>query len=107
MLGGDGAAARLRDCRQWQLNAAGKEQPRGFRCSAGLAGQEGIAAEGHIIRPMPSRSALVIPLLAMLSPICGHLSEQWLKVPDKGIPRTKDGKPDLTAPAPHKAGGKP
>ena len=41
-------------------------------------------------------------LLAILSP----LSAQWLKIPDKGIPRTKDGKPDLTAPAPHKADGK-
>jgi hypothetical protein len=56
---------------------------------------------------MTSRSALVIPLLAMLSPLSGHLSGQWLKLPDKGIPRTKDGKPDLTAPAPHKADGKP
>jgi hypothetical protein len=35
------------------------------------------------------------------------LSAQWLKLPDKGIPRTKDGKPDLTAPAPHQKDGKP
>jgi len=42
-------------------------------------------------------------LFAMLAP----LSAQWLKLPDKGIPRTKDGKPDLTAPAPKKADGKP
>jgi len=55
---------------------------------------------------MPSRSALVIPLVAMLSPLSLHLSGQWLKLPDKGIPRTKDGKPDLTAPVPHKADGK-
>jgi hypothetical protein len=32
---------------------------------------------------------------------------QWLNVPTKGIPRTKDGNPDLTAPAPHKPDGKP
>jgi hypothetical protein len=32
---------------------------------------------------------------------------QWLNVPTKGIPRTKDGKPDLTAPAPRKPDGKP
>jgi hypothetical protein len=55
---------------------------------------------------MTSRSALVIPLLAMLSPLSGPLSGQWLKLPDKGIPRSKDGKPDLSAPAPHKADGK-
>jgi hypothetical protein len=32
---------------------------------------------------------------------------QWLNVPTKGIPRTKDGKPDLAAPAPRKPDGKP
>jgi len=32
---------------------------------------------------------------------------QWLNVPTKGIPRTKDGKPDLTALAPRKPDGKP
>ena len=56
---------------------------------------------------MTYASGLVIPLLAMLSPLSGPLLGQWLNVPDKGIPRTKDGKPDLTAPAPHKKDGKP
>jgi hypothetical protein len=56
---------------------------------------------------MPFRSALLIPLLVMLAPFTPHLSAQWLKVPDKGIPRTKDGKPDMAAPEPHKADGKP
>jgi hypothetical protein len=32
---------------------------------------------------------------------------QWLNVPTKGIPRTKDGKPDLTAPAPRRPDGQP
>jgi hypothetical protein len=32
---------------------------------------------------------------------------QWLDVPTKGIPRTKDGKPNLTAPAPRTPDGKP
>jgi hypothetical protein len=32
---------------------------------------------------------------------------QWLNVPTKGVPRTKDGKPDLSAPAPRKPDGKP
>jgi hypothetical protein len=31
---------------------------------------------------------------------------QWLNVPTKGIPRTKDGKPDLSAPATRKPDGK-
>lgn len=52
---------------------------------------------------MISKIGLVVPLIAMLSP----LSAQWLKVTDPRIPRTKDGKPDLMAPAPHKADGKP
>ena len=32
---------------------------------------------------------------------------QWLNYPTPGIPRTADGKPDLSAPAPKAAGGKP
>ena len=32
---------------------------------------------------------------------------QWLKYPTPGIPRTADGKPDLTAPAPKLPDGKP
>ena len=32
---------------------------------------------------------------------------QWLNVPTKNTPRTKDGKPDLSAPAPRKPDGKP
>jgi len=34
-------------------------------------------------------------------------SAQWLHYPTAGIPRTADGKPDLTAPAPKLADGKP
>jgi hypothetical protein len=32
---------------------------------------------------------------------------QWLKTTTPGIPRTKDGKPNLTAPAPKGPNGKP
>jgi hypothetical protein len=32
---------------------------------------------------------------------------QWLRYPTEGIPRTPDGKPDLTAPAPRLPDGKP
>jgi len=35
------------------------------------------------------------------------LSAQWLKYPTPGIPRTPDGKPNLSAPAPRTADGKP
>ena len=34
-------------------------------------------------------------------------SAQWINYPTPGTPRTRDGKPDLTAPAPQTADGKP
>ncbi len=41
-------------------------------------------------------------LLIAAAPLLG----QWVNVPDK-VPRTKDGKPDFTAPAPLAPDGKP
>ncbi len=35
------------------------------------------------------------------------ISAQWLNYPTANVPRTKDGKPDLTAPAPRTPEGKP
>ena len=37
--------------------------------------------------------------------ICAHA--QWLNFPAPGTPRTRDGKPNLTAPAPRSSDGKP
>jgi hypothetical protein len=48
--------------------------------------------------------SVLAAILTVASIPCGA---QWLNVPAKGIPRTKDGKPDLSAPAPRKADGKP
>src|SRR5436305_13519132 len=42
-----------------------------------------------------------------LSALSAPLAAQWLKYPAPGIPRTADGKPNLTAPAPRAADGKP
>jgi hypothetical protein len=39
--------------------------------------------------------------------MCAPLSAQWLHYPTPGIPRTPDGKANLTAPAPKTADGKP
>ena len=50
--------------------------------------------------------ALSIVLTAMVLASAG-ISAQWLKYPTPGIPRTADGKPDLTAPAPRLPDGKP
>ena len=44
---------------------------------------------------MPHRRLFFV--FAFLS-ICAHA--QWLNYPDRGTPRTRDGKPNLTAPAP-------
>jgi hypothetical protein len=35
------------------------------------------------------------------------LAAQWFDFKTPGIPRTPDGKPDLSAPVPHTADGKP
>jgi hypothetical protein len=43
-------------------------------------------------------------LLALLSTVA---HAQWLNLPTPGTPRTRDGKPNLTAPAPRAADGKP
>jgi len=45
----------------------------------------------------------VVVLLSTFVP----LSAQWLHYPTPGIPRTPDGKPDLSAPAPKTPDGKP
>ena len=39
--------------------------------------------------------------------LCTSASAQWLDYPNKDIPRTKDGEPNLTAPAPRLPDGKP
>ncbi len=39
--------------------------------------------------------------------LAAPLGAQWLNLPTPGVPRTSDGKPDLNAPAPKVAGGKP
>jgi hypothetical protein len=49
-------------------------------------------------------SSLVAAILAIVTM---PVAAQWLNVPTKGIPRTKDGKLDLAAPAPRRADGKP
>src|SRR5258708_4257827 len=48
-------------------------------------------------------AALVASALAISAPI----SAEWLDYPTPGIPRMKNGKPDLSAPTPKDASGKP
>jgi hypothetical protein len=47
-------------------------------------------------------------LIAVITVALGvPLAAQWLKEPTRGIPRTRDGKPDLAAPAPRTSDGRP
>ena len=39
--------------------------------------------------------------------VAGMVSAQWVNYPSAGIPRTKDGKPNLSGPAPRTKDGKP
>src|SRR5215510_9881475 len=50
------------------------------------------------------KAALVVFLAILVS---SPLAAQWLKQPTNGIPRTADGKPNLTAPAPRAPDGRP
>ena len=47
---------------------------------------------------------LAIVVVVALS---ASLHAQWLNYPTRGVPRTLDGKPDLSGPAPRAADGKP
>jgi len=51
-------------------------------------------------------SRSILALIVLLSTSVS-LSAQWLNYPTPGIPRTPDGKPNLSAPAPRTADGKP
>ena len=50
-----------------------------------------------------NRFSIAIIAVALNAP----LAAQWLNQPSPGIPRTRDGKPNLTAPAPRTPDGKP
>jgi hypothetical protein len=52
---------------------------------------------------MPVVTAVAIGALL----VCIEAPAQWINYPTRGIPRTADGKPNLSAPAPKTADGKP
>src|SRR4029453_2599647 len=45
--------------------------------------------------------------LVIIAAFCSPAFAQWANVPQASIPRTVDGKPNLSAPAPRLADGKP
>jgi hypothetical protein len=50
---------------------------------------------------------LLRAFLPVLTLCAATAAAQWIQYPSSGIPRTKDGKPDLSAPAPRTSDGKP
>lgn len=54
---------------------------------------------------MKNPSSLIAAFILAVTPV--SIKAQWIKFPTAGIPRTADGKPNLTAPTPRTADGKP
>ena len=48
-----------------------------------------------------------LSIIALWCALSASATAQWIGYPTPGIPRTRDGKPDLTAPAPKTPDGKP
>ena len=62
------------------------------------------------VRPQPDREAHVKAIPAAILSIfllAASVSAQWMKLPDPAIPRTPDGKADLSGPTPKSGDGKP
>ena len=53
------------------------------------------------------RAARITCLLAAFGAVSSPAFAQWLQLPLPGTPRTKEGKPNLSAPAPRTVDGKP
>lgn len=54
-----------------------------------------------------TKIAMALAVSGLCAPLAVPLSAQWLNYPMPGIPRTADGKPNLSAPAPRMADGHP
>jgi hypothetical protein len=56
---------------------------------------------------MPVTSRLMSLAAFVIVTLPAAASAQWLEYPTAGVPRTADGKPNLTAPAPRTTDGEP
>jgi hypothetical protein len=56
---------------------------------------------------MKTTALRIIVAAGLVSMTTGLLSAQWIRHPTAGIPRTQDGRPNLSAPVPRGADGKP
>ena len=72
--------------------------------AAGRVGRRQVLHEGP---GADSRMKLVLTAVSVAALMTTPVAAQWLNHPTPGIPRTVDGKPDLTATAPRTSDGKP
>ena len=49
----------------------------------------------------------IVIAVVFCATLCMPIEAQWLNYPTPGIPRTPDGKPNLSAPVPKTPDGKP
>jgi len=56
---------------------------------------------------MQQRSVTIAAVTASIIMSASLSAQQWIRYPTPGIPRTADGKPNLSAPAPRQPDGKP
>jgi hypothetical protein len=56
---------------------------------------------------MPAKWHLPYAAALMVAALVGAVSAQWLDYPTPAVPRTPEGKPNMSAPAPRTVGGKP
>src|SRR4249919_1604414 len=56
---------------------------------------------------MTASRRLIFAVAFVVVALPGTVFAQWLDYPTPGVPKTRDGKPDMAAPAPRTADGKP
>ena len=59
------------------------------------------------VRGYEAGTRIVLSSAALWATLCASVAAQWIGYPTPGIPRTRDGKPDLAAPAPRTSDGRP
>src|SRR5712692_128398 len=105
------ASARTRETDQYRKKMATRktkyvEEVRTKFQNTGVRSQETASTRSRRCTISTMKRALVLlPIIA--SVINGPLAAQWANYPTPGIPRSADGKPNLTAPAPRTPDGKP
>src|ERR1700720_3911639 len=83
----------------WASTFSASKMKRTFRSDGGR-----LSAESRFRRwPMKAHGIMIAAALVLSAPAFA----QWLNYPTPGIPRLPNGKPNLEAPAPTTADGKP